>query len=145
MSNNISFILIICSGKKLEAIIVNVLVFFIQNFCLTDLTFRVTFALLCDFSHSEFSAAELKRRQFTAKSQIKGAPKFVFFFTLNFISGCNVIKTSMTSFEAPLTIIVHPSPHPTEAGCNRLEFQQFVFRLFCLSSFHFLFRKTPKK
>ena len=61
-----------------------------QNFRLTILTFRVNFTLLNFLrfalskilSQSQFQAAELKQRQFNAKSQMKSAPKLVSFFTL---------------------------------------------------------------
>ena len=79
-----------------------------QNFCLTVLTFRVTFTPLTfcisrylNFSQSQFQAAELNWRQFTTPNQMKSAPKLVpkfttpnqmksapkLFFTLNLNSG----------------------------------------------------------
>ena len=84
-----------CSWTKFIAIIVNVCVFFMQNFRLTFLTFWVTFTPLTFLrfawskilSESQFQAAELNWRQFNTKSQMKSAPKLVSFFTLNFNSG----------------------------------------------------------
>ena len=65
-----------------------------QNFCLTILTFRVTFTPLTfcvsrdlKFSQSQYQAAELNWRQFNTKSQMKSASKLVPFFTLNLNSG----------------------------------------------------------
>ena len=84
-----------CSWTKFIAIIVNMCVYFKQNFCLTILDFASDFYAL-DFlrfawskflSQSHFQAAELNWRQFNSKSQLKSAPKLVPFFSLNFNSG----------------------------------------------------------
>ena len=55
--------------------------FFMQNFCLTLLTFRLTFTPLTfcvsrdlKFFQSQYQAAELNWRQFDTKSQMKSAP-----------------------------------------------------------------------
>ena len=92
-----------CSRTKFIAIIVNVGVFFMQNFYLTILTFRVTFTPFLRFvtpfsdflrfawskilSQSEFQAAELNWWQFNTKNQMKSAPKLVSFLNLNLNSG----------------------------------------------------------
>ena len=77
---------------KFIAIIVNMYLFFMQNFRLTILTFRVTFIYALDFlrfawskilPQSQFQAAEFNWRKFNTKSQMKSAPKLVQFFTLN--------------------------------------------------------------
>ena len=93
-SGNLPGMFINCSWTKFIANIVNVFVFFMQNFRLTILTFRVTFSpWLFAFSwskilsQSQFQAAEFNWRQFNTKSQMKIAPKLVPFFTLNLKSG----------------------------------------------------------
>ena len=72
--------------SRSEAIIVNVCVFFMQNFRLTVLTFTLlTFCVQRDpkFSQSKFQAAEFNWRQFNTTHQMKSAPKLVPFFTFN--------------------------------------------------------------
>ena len=82
-----------CSRR--EAIIVNVCGFFLQNFRLTVLTFRVTFTPLtfCVSRDLKFSLKHNFKQlnsvgtQFNSKSQMKSASKLVPFFTLNLNSG----------------------------------------------------------
>ena len=59
-----------CSRTKFEAITVNVLVFFMQNFRLTVL----------NLSHLQVSAAEFKWWKFSTKNQMKSATKLEFYF-----------------------------------------------------------------
>ena len=63
-----------CSRTKFQAIIVNLMVFFMQNFRLTVLTFQVK-----TVNRFLVSAAELKWRHFTTKSHMKCAETVVFF------------------------------------------------------------------
>ena len=79
-----------------------------QNFRLTNLTFRVNFTPLTFLrfawskilSQAQFQAAELNWRQFNTKSQMKNAPKLVPFFTLNLNSGTSdvVIWSALLNF-----------------------------------------------
>ena len=123
---------------------VNVCVFFMQNFCLMLLTFRVTvtpltFCVSRDLKFSlnhNFKQLNSIGGNLILKVKWTARRNWCHFLTLSlkwYIITSNVIWSPLLNFLVPFRLLTPPPP-PTESGCNWLELplvvrEQFFWRL----------------